>query len=316
MENKDFIIVTDSASNLTEDLVKEHNLVMLSNTLTIDGEDIACYQEGVDSEAIAKSVYDRMRLGAQTKTTLINGYSFTVAVEPYIRQGQNVLFVGLSSGVSGTYNAICKACEELSEKYPERTIRALDTLAAGLGEGLIVLEVARLRSEGKDINETYEIMSKKRETLKQIFTVDDLEFLMRGGRISRLTAAVGKILNIKPLLKGNESGKIVSYAKVKGRRRALNALAKEFAETAVNPQEQTIAVTHGDCLEDAEYLIQKLKETSEIKDIILRTYDICTGSYVGPGTVALFFWDGHKTSLLSLLAKKFGSNKEKEEIKE
>lgn len=287
--NKNFVIITDSASNLTEDILKKYDIKMLPYVINVDGEDVLCYEEGVDYESLAKEFYDKMRGGAKIKTSLINGERFIEFVEPYLKDGSDVLFLGLSSGVSGTFNSVNNACAELSEKYPERKCMAADTLAAGFGEGLLVLEAVKMRDKGLKIEKVKENILAKRMKLKQVFTVDSLEYLMKGGRISKLTAVVGTLLQIKPLLKGNDEGKIISYGRVKGKKRALDALVKEYIETADEKQNQVIAIAHCDCLEDADYVANKIKENSKA-EIIVKSYDMCTGSYVGPGTVALFFW--------------------------
>ncbi len=288
--HENFVIVTDSASNLTEDLLKEYDIKMLPYIVDIDGVEVYCYEEGMDYESSSKDFYDKMRAGVKIKTTLINGERFRNFVEPYVKDGSDVLFVSLSSGVSGTYSSTEKVCKDLMLEYPERKCYAIDSLAASFGEGLLVMEAAHLRDEGIGINEVRDILDTRKMKLRQIFTVEDLEYLMRGGRISRITAVVGSILQIKPILKGNEEGKIVSYLKVKGKKRALETMAREFADTAVCPEEQVIAIAHCDCMEDAQALADKIRALSPVKDILIRGYDFCTGAHAGPGTVALFFW--------------------------
>lgn len=288
--HKNFVIVTDSASNLTEDLLKKYDIKMLPYIVDIDGVEVYCYEEGMDYEASSKDFYNKMRAGVKIKTTLINGERFRDFVEPYLKDGSDVLFISLSSGVSGTYSSVEKVCKDLMLEYSERKCYAIDSLAASFGEGLLAMEAAHLRDEGIGINEVRDILDTRKMKMRQIFTVEDLEYLMRGGRISRITAVVGSILQIKPLLKGNEEGKIVSYLKVKGKKRALETMAREFVDTAVRPEEQVIAIAHCDCIEDAQALADKIRALSPVKDILIKGYDFCTGAHVGPGTVALFFW--------------------------
>ncbi len=288
--NNDFIIITDSASNLTYDILKIYDIKMISYIIEVDGKETYCYNEEIDFEILAKDYYDKMRNDVVIKTSLVNGERFADKAEPYLKEGKDVLFISLSSGVSGTFNSVNNKCAELKEKYPERECIAFDSMGASLGEGLLAIKAAELRKDGLNILETVEELKISRGKLRQIFTVDDLKYLMKGGRISKLTAVVGSLLNIKPLLKGNEQGQIVSYGKIKGKKRALETLAKECAETIVNAEEQTIAISHCDSLSDAEYLAEKIKELSPVKNVLIRSYDMCTGAYVGPGTVALFFW--------------------------
>lgn len=283
-----FVIVTDSSSNITEELLKEYDIKMLPYIITIDGEDFLCYEEGMDFEASVKNLYDSIKGGAKVTTTLINGERFCDFVEPYLKEGKDVLFLSMSSGVSGTYNAVSHACEELSLKYPDRKCVAIDTLAASLGEGLLVLRAAELKKDGKSLNEIVAIVNEEKKSIRQVFTVDDLKYLMNGGRISRLTAVVGTLLHIKPVLKGDQ-GKIVSHSKVKGRKKALDSLVEDFIRTAIEPEKQTVALTHFGAKEDAEYVAKRISESVKVKEFLIRDYDMCTGTYVGPGTVALFF---------------------------
>lgn len=296
LNEKKFVLITDSASNLTDDLLKEFDVRMLPYVITVNGEEMYCYEDGMDIDEFSKKLCSEINGGAEIKTSLINGERFRDFVECYLKNGEDVLFISLSSGVSGTYNSVKIMAEELCREYPDRKCYVIDSKAASLGEGLLVLEAARLRGEGKDIDEVKTFVEKRRSELRQVFTVDDLGFLVRGGRISRLTAVVGSLLHIKPLLKGDD-GKIVSYGKVKGRKKALDALIDDFKSNSVGRKNDLIAIAHFCAGEDAEYVASGLREKCGYKgEILIRSYDICTSCYVGPGTIALFFNGENRTS--------------------
>ena len=170
----------------------------------------------------------------------------------------------------------------------------VDSLAASFGEGLMVLKLAELRKKGFSIQEARDWLEQSKLKMRQVFTVGDLHFLRRGGRLSGAAAFVGSLLNIKPLLKGNEEGQIVLNGKTRGMKKALDSLAKDLQEHIVSPETQTIAIAHCDCESDATYLADKIRSLVNVKDIIIRYYDLCTGAHVGPGTVALFYMGDHR----------------------
>ena len=203
--------------------------------------------------------------------------------------GRDVLFVSMSSGISGSYNSACIAAEELRAEFPERKLRLVDALGASLGEGLLVVWAVRYRERGLDADAAADRLLERRYGMCQVFTVDDLRYLKRGGRLSNLAAAVGTVLQIKPLLKGDREGRIVCFDKLRGRRRAIEAMAEKFGECALAQPGQTIGIAHADCEKDAEYLVSLLRKLREKLDIMTVCYEPVTGSHVGPGTLALFF---------------------------
>ena len=190
----------------------------------------------------------------------------------------------MSSGISGSFH-----CAELAPEFPDRKIRLVDTLGASLGEGLLVLKAVKDKLMGASLDDIYKKLLDLRHRLCNIFTVDDLKYLRRGGRLSNLGFIVGTLLQIKPLLKGNEEGKIVAFAKLRGRKKALEELARRYDEYVVDAQEQIIGIAHADCPEDAEYLAAMLRRNHPPKEILTVGYEPVTGSHVGPGTLALFF---------------------------
>lgn len=286
-------IFTDSSSNLTDDLLSLHQIHMISYTLDFDGRDFLCYEKNRNHEEIGRQFYGAMRNGKTATSSLINSSLFIEHFEPFLKQGKDILFISISSGISGTYQAALLAANELSEKYPLRQVIVLDSLAASLGEGLLVLELAKLRKEGKSLSEVTDYFYESRATLNQYFTVDDLTYLKKGGRISRIEATLGNLLSIKPLLRGNADGKIVFWGKARTRKKALDSIVELVQNRITNPEKQTIALSHCDAPEEAGYLAEKIKELCHVKEVLVRYYDFCTGSHVGPGTIAVFFHGKH-----------------------
>ena len=282
-----FTIVTDTSANLPTPLAKEAVLFVLPFTYTIDGKTYAAE----DTESFdGVSFYEKIRRGMLVKTSLINTQTYLDHFTPLAESGQDILFISMSSGISGSYNSAVLAAGEIREQFPSVTIRTLDTMGASLGEGLIALRAAALKKEGKSLEETYQACRDMCLHMGQVFTVDNLMHLRRTGRCSNAKAAIGTVLNIKPLLKGNELGQIVTYGQVRGRKKSLIALARSYEEHVQDAQNQTIGIAHAGCIEDAVYLISLLKQTKyPPKDILTVMYEPVTGSHVGPGTLALFF---------------------------
>jgi DegV family protein with EDD domain len=207
-----------------------------------------------------------------------------------LEKGNDVVYVGLSSGVSGTLQAAKMAAEDLKEEYPQRTVCVIDSLGAGFGPGLLACRAADLRNAGKTATEAEEILEDAVKHLLQIFTVDDLNFLKRTGRVSGATAAIGTILNIKPLLWGDPTGHIVALSKCRGRKKAIEAIVDIYRNRAIDAQNQRVAISHGDCLEEAQLLADKICEVCKPKELIICPHEPFTGAHVGPGMLALFFF--------------------------
>jgi len=284
-----FVIFTDSASNLTKDLLDQYDLHMLSYYSTIDGQDYLCYDENRDYEEAGRKFYDDMRNGSDIRTSLINSSMFLDAFEPFLKEGKDLMFIGISSGLSGTVQAASIAADELSDTYPERKVIIIDSMGASLGEGLMVIKMAEMRTMGCTIEEAASYYEYNKMKMNHIFTVGDLQYLKRGGRISAAEAAIGNLLSIKPILKADDNGKIIVHDKVRSRRRALDALITLLCNRIINPSSQVIGIVHCDAPLEAEYVATEIKKALPVKDIIVRYYDLCTGAHVGPGTIALFF---------------------------
>lgn len=283
-------LVTDTSANLPAELVTKHGITVLAFQYTVNGVPVE-YSE--DWNADGKRFFEAMRAGAVIDTSLVNVGRFIDCFEPMLQNGDDVLYIGMSGGVSGTANAARLASEEMNEKYPENKVVAYDTYGAGLGEGLMVLKAAEMIAEGKDIDEIHQYLLDRRQNLCQYFSVGDLKYLQRTGRVSMATAIVGNILSIKPILIGDETGHIVAYAKERGTKRVLQHLADKYDELAED-KSQYIAMSHADCPEITDQLLSILRERGFSGECITSMWEPVTGSHVGPGSVALFFWGIHK----------------------
>ncbi|MBR6822679.1 MAG: DegV family protein [Clostridia bacterium] len=281
-----FIIATDTPANLPESFIREHDIRVIPFTFYYDGEEHVCFN--VDDFGV-RSFYERMRNGLSVTTSQINPNTYDEFFSKILEEGQDLLYISMSSGISGSYLSSEAGAKLTREKYPDRKLYTLDTLGASLGEGLFVLKALEYRDRGDTIEEVYDRIMKERYCMYQIFTVDDLSYLQKTGRLSRAMAYIGKVLNIKPLLKGDREGKIVNFARVRGRKKVLNALAERYDSYVVDPEKQVIGIAHADCEEEALYLKELLYRNRPPKDCMLVDYEPVTGSHVGPGTIALFF---------------------------
>ena len=276
-------IFTDTSSNLTPDLLKEYNLGLLPFSYSING-----VQKSGDDDFNGKEFYDAMRSGVEVKTSMINISNFMEPIRKVLENGDDVIYIGMSGGISGTAHCASVAVLELKEEFPERKITAIDTLAASLGEGLLVLDAAIMLKNGCSFEQIEESILQKRRNMCQFFTVDDLEYLKRGGRLSRVATVIGTVLKIKPILTGDSEGKIVLCSKARGRRQALGILVDYYKRLSIS-NDQKIGIAHADSPDDAQELLNMLKQAGFIGDCITVCYEPVTGAHVGPGTVALFF---------------------------
>lgn len=307
-----FTIITDTSANLDRSWLEKHNVPAVPFHYFVGGKDCTC----LDTENFdGKSFYDAMRAGEKVTTSQITSQAFIDVMRPELERGQDVLFVSMSSGISGSYGQSEFAARELREEFPDRAIYTVDTFGASLGEGLLVLRAVECRDRGDSIKDTYDHLMSIRASMCQVFTVDDLKYLRGTGRLSNMAALVGMVLNIKPLLKGNPEGKIVSFAKVRGRRRSIQGMAEQYDKYVRDAGSQTIGIAHADCQEDVDYLISLLKANHPPKDILTVGYEPVTGSHVGPGTLALFFWGdesfrGQNDSLLGAISQRVDEGRE------
>ena len=281
----DFTIITDSACDLPQDLLDEIGVKCISMTFTFSDSD----RVYMDNEIPLKEFYNSMRGGAVAKTAAINTERFRVAFEPELKEGRDVLYLGFSSGLSTTYNCSKIAAEELLESYPQRKIITVDTLAASGGFGLLVYLTAKQRENGADIDAAAKYACDKLQNICHWFTVDDLVYLKRGGRISPTAAFVGGLLGIKPVLHTDNEGHLVNVSKARGRRASITALADRYSETAIDPSKGTVFICQADCMDDAEFLAGLLKRRHRLRKVRIMNIGSVIGAHSGPGTLALFF---------------------------
>lgn len=280
-----FVLLTDSSCDLTPELVEELNVDVVPLTVSVDGGE---YIPG--NELNIKDFYNSLREGKTATTSAVNLDGALNAMEKHVAEGKDVLYIAFSSGLSSTAQTGKLAAEELSEKYPDRKIITVDSLCASLGQGLFVYYAAKLRDEGKTIEEVRDWLEANKLSVSHWFTVDDLHHLKRGGRVSAATAVVGSMLSIKPVLHVDNEGHLVNVAKARGRKPSIQALAAKIAETGKGDlSDQVIFISHGDCLEDANYLADIIREKYNPKRIEIGYVGAVIGAHAGPGVLALFF---------------------------
>lgn len=282
-----FAIVTDTAANLPGRLLQEYNMTAIPFSALCEGEEYAyTTPDTFDSH----SYYQALRDGMQVTTSQVNPDRYIEYLEPILQRGEDILFVGVSSGVSGSFSSAQLARRQLLEQFPDRTIRLVDSLSAALGEGLLALEAAICRQKNMTLEKTAEHLEKIRTRIYHLFTVDDLQHLRRSGRISHITAAIGSVLGIKPLLKGSEEGTIIPCDKVRGRRRVIAAMAERYAALVQDAKEHFVGISHADCPAEAETLAELIRQKAAPKELILTHHEPATGAHIGPGALALFFF--------------------------
>lgn len=283
-----FEIITDSSSNLTDSLIEKYDLKIISLSYFIGEEEHLSYEKGVKTDY--SEFYSRIRNKEEARTSLANYEECMRVLRPIAESGKDILYIGFSSALSGTFQNVSNCMQELKLQYPDQKLLYVDSLSASMGEGLLVYHALELAQRGATIEETFEWVENHKMNICQWFTVDDLFFLKRGGRLSGAAALAGSLLEIKPILQINEEGKLVMAGKVKGRKKSLNALIERMEETVVKIKPQKVFIAHGDCLEDAQYLAEGIKEKLGIEDIEINYVDPVIGVHSGPGTIALFYY--------------------------
>lgn len=278
-----YVILTDSCCDLTKEQLSELQVGCISLEVLIDGNPV--FNEDINIE----DFYKTLRQKGSVSTSAASMERFIDFFEGYLKEGTDVLYLGFSSGLSGTYNAAFVAAQELAEKYPERKVLTVDSLCASLGQGLFVYLAAKQRLEGKSIDEVYEWAKEKRYNLCHWFTVDDLFFLKRGGRVNAATAVMGTMLSIKPVLHVDFKGKLINVSKARGRKASIDTLFDNMKATIVAPETQTTFICHGDCIGDAEYLAKRMKEELGIPEVIIGYTGPVIAAHSGPGTLAVFY---------------------------
>lgn len=281
-----FSIVTDTSANLDSAYLKAHDVTVVPFTFLVGDEERTC----IDTAAFdGAAYYNAMRTGTSVRTSQVTPQRYIEHLRPLLEGGNDVLYIGMSSGISGSFSSASMAAKELRKEFPTRTILLVDTLSASLGEGLLVMHAVDCREQGFTLEETASLLDRLRHAMCQVFTVEDLKYLRATGRISNIKAALAAVLHIKPILKGDVAGKIVCAEKVRGRKRSIETLAAQYNEYVRSAGAQTIGIAHADCPEEAEQLGKLLCRYNPPKRILTVCYEPVTGAHVGPGTLALFF---------------------------
>lgn len=282
-------IITDSCCDFPNEAYAKLDLIKIPLVVEFRGQ----VNEDRNDDSL-KEMYDGLRNGESAKTAAVNPQRWAEAIEPVLAGGEDALVLSFSSGLSTTFQSAMIAAQELMERYPDRKVRVVDTLSASMGQGLLVWYVCRQRQQGATLDEAYAWAEENKYHLCHWFTVDDLMYLKRGGRVSATTALVGTMLQIKPVLHMDDEGHLINMAKTRGRKASIDALAKKFGELGQGYDNSTVFISHGDCLEDAKYLEKVLKERYGVKEVCISYVGAVIGSHSGPGTVALFFLGSHR----------------------
>lgn len=284
----EYIISTDTSCDFPLEYVKQHQLPLVTLFYSIDG---VTGENGCPSSDVLKNFYDKMRAGSMTKTQQASIEDTEKVFREILQEGKDILHIAFSSGLSGTANATRLAAENMMEEFPERKIIVIDSLCASLGQGLLVDYALKLQQQGKTMEETAKWLEDHIQNICHLFTVEDLKYLQRGGRISKTTALVGTMIGIKPVLHVDPEGKLVSISKVRGRKQSIQALVNKMEENIgkYRGEKQPIFISHGDCIEDANYLAELVKERFGYDEFLINDVGPTIGAHSGPGTLALFF---------------------------
>ena len=284
---RDFIVMTDSCCDMSAQLAEELDLKVLPLSLLMGG---ATYRNYLDGRELSfADFYTRVRGGQLATTSAVSVGEFEEAMRPVLEDGKDILCLCFSSALSTTYQSAVIAAEEMQESFPESKVCVVDTLCASLGQGLLVYLCAQQKKAGKTLEEVRDYAESTKGSVCHWFTVDDLNHLKRGGRVSSAAALFGTMLSIKPVLHVDDQGRLIPVSKARGRKASLLALVDHMEQTAVNPKDQTVFISHGDCLEDAKFVAEEIRRRLGAEDIRINYIGPVIGNHAGPGTVALFF---------------------------
>lgn len=282
-----FTIITDSAANLTNKQVTDYGIKVVTMSYITPNEEVLSYVEGKEPDY--KTFYNRLRNKEHITTSLVSYERVEAIVKAEFEAGNDVLYIAFSSALSGSYQIAKNCIEDLLDTYSDRKAIVTDSLCASMGQGLLVKYAVDMKVSGSSLDEIAKWIEDNKLNLVHLFTVDDLFFLKRGGRLSGATAVVGTILNIKPLLHVSDEGKLVSYGKTRGRAHSIDELVNRMGEIGTNLKDQDVFIVHGDCIEDAETAAKKIKDKYKVKSITINYVDPVIACHSGPGTLALFF---------------------------
>lgn len=279
-------IITDSACDLTRDYIKNNNIGLLLLILNLNGQAI---KDDLGETLSYKDFYNKMREGATPTTSQINAHEFEEEFIKYIKNGDSIIYISLSSSLSGTFNSANIAKNNLMDEYPKANIYLVDSLSVSVGQGLLVAKACEMRDSGIGAEEIVNWLEKNKRKVIHSILIDDLNHLKRGGRISGATAAIGGLLNIKPTLFLDDEGKLIQGEKIKGKKKALRFLVNEVREKAVDTENEILYICHGDCLEEAETLRDMILEEVKFKNVIINYVGNVVGAHAGPGVLAAVF---------------------------
>ena len=283
--SRDFVIFTDTSADLPEQYIRDNQLGLLSLSFTIGGETYLCS----DMKMTEREFYAKMRAGEAVTTIQVNPDQAEQKFEQVLREDKDILYLAFSSALSGSCNSGAMAARELQQRYPQAKIIVVDTLCASLGEGLLVHKAVQMKQQGLTLEEIARSAEANKLHVCHRFTVDDLNHLHRGGRVSKTTAVVGTLLGIKPVLHVSNEGKLVPTGKVRGRKQSLISLVDSMAKTMGSYENDTVFISHGDCVEDANFVADLIRERLKVRNFLIHFVDPTIGAHSGPGTVALFF---------------------------
>ena len=284
---RDYVIISDSTTDLSPEILKEIDVEILPLSVNMNGK---VYQNYPDERDLScKEFYKLTREGVQSTTSQINLSTFDKVFAQYVKEGKDIIYLAFSSGLSGTYNSARIAAQELLSTNKEAKIAVIDSLCASMGEGLLLYYAAKKRDQGACFDEIVDFVEENKLKLCHWFTVDDLFHLKRGGRVSSVAAIMGTALGIKPVLHVDNEGHLIPMQKVRGRKQSLDKLVERLLETGTQLEKQTIFISHGDCEDDAKYVAKQIRKNTKVKDIKINYIGPVIGAHSGPGTVALFF---------------------------
>ena len=283
---RNYVIVTDSCIDMTQEMVDSLGIRVAQLDIIIEGEDGAVPNNAVD----IKEVYTKLRNKKTISTSAVSIGRFTDLFKEILsEQDVDILYLGFSSGLSSTYSSAKVALEDVQDEYPDRKLFAVDTLCASMGQGLIVYLACKMKEDGATIEEVRDFVENNKLNLCHWFTVDDLFFLKRGGRVNAATAVLGTMLSIKPVLHVDNAGKLINVSKAKGRKASINAMFENMKKTMIPEKNSVVFISHGDCIEDAEYLAGLVRNELGIQHVEISYVGPVIGSHSGPGTLALFY---------------------------
>ncbi len=282
-----YVILTDSCANFHEEVFSKLGVSVAPFSFFVNGNEYKSYSN--DEPTDLKPFYDMMRNKEHITTSLLGPDQLKEFFRPFLQEGKDVLYLSFSSGLSGSCQSAMIAAEDLKEAFPDRKILVVDTLCASMGQGLLVYYAALLKEKGSSIEEVYDWALAHRLNVVHLFTCDDLFFLKRGGRLSATSAILGSLLQVKPCMRVNDGGKLEVTGKQRGRKQVLQALVNKMAETIIDPEKQSICISHGDCIDEANYVKELILKKMPVKEVFIHYIDPVIGAHSGPGTLAIFF---------------------------